>query len=129
MTNDITAELKQLHELRGMEYSKRVEEIAHLEMFNRLPDHKNIYTVGGEKSDDFQNQLIAARKAEMFGYTVYMLPNPTNPLSPRNSMNDKTILLQDGFWGGVVIVMSFSEVSREACSSRNSPFPRERFTG
>ena len=42
-----------------------------------LGEHeKDIFSVGGEKSDDYQNLLLAARKAVEFGYKVYLLPNP-----------------------------------------------------
>lgn len=42
----------------------------------RIDGETDIYSVGGEQSDDYQNLLVAARKAVEFGYKVYMLPNP-----------------------------------------------------
>ena len=74
--NDFTAELTILHQLTGAEYSRQVERIALRKEFHPLETDENIYSVGGENSDDYQNLLIAARKAVEFGYKVYMLPNP-----------------------------------------------------
>lgn len=82
MTNDITSELAKLHYLTGAEFSRQVELIAQRKEFHSLETDENIYSVGGEKSDDFQNLLIAARKAVEFGYRVYMLPNPTETRTP-----------------------------------------------
>ena len=76
MTNDIALELAKLHELTGAEFSRQVEHIARMGVFHPLATDKDIYTVGGENSDDYQNLLVAARKAVEFGYKVYMLPNP-----------------------------------------------------
>ena len=43
---------------------------------------KDIFVVGDSKSDDYQNLLLAARKAVEFGYRVYLLPNPTETRTP-----------------------------------------------
>ena len=80
--NDFTAELAKLHQLSGAEFSRQVERIALRKEFHPLETDENIFSVGGEKSDDYQNLLIAARKAVEFGYTVYMLPNPTETRTP-----------------------------------------------
>ncbi len=80
--NNITSELAKLHELTGAEFSRQVERIALRKEFHPLETDENIYSVGGEKSDDYQNLLIAARKAVEFGYKVYMLPNPTETRTP-----------------------------------------------
>ena len=82
MTNDITSELAKLHDLAGAEFSRQVELIALRKEFHPLETDENIYTVGGDKSDDYQNLLIAARKAVEFGYKVYILPNPTETRTP-----------------------------------------------
>ena len=82
MTNDIASELAKLHESRGAEYSRQVEAIALRKEFHPLDTDKDIYTTGGEKSDDYQNLLIAARKAVEFGYRVFILPNPTEIRTP-----------------------------------------------
>ncbi len=80
--SDFTAELSLLHQLVGAEFSRQVERIALRKEFHPLEDDENIFTVGGEKSDDYQNLLTAAKKAVEFGYTVYMLPNPNEIRTP-----------------------------------------------
>ena len=80
--NDFTEELAKLHLLTGAEFSRQVERIALRKEFHPLETDENIFSVGGEKSDDYQNLLIAARKAVEFGYKVYMLPNPTETRTP-----------------------------------------------
>lgn len=80
--NDFTEELDKLHYLSGAEFSRQVERIALRKEFHPLETDEDIYSVGGEKSDDYQNMLIAARKAVEFGYKVYMLPNPTETRTP-----------------------------------------------
>ena len=82
MTNDIASELAKLHELTGAEFSRQVERIARMGVFHPLATDKDILTVGGENSDDYQNLLIAARKAVEFGYKVFMLPNPSETRTP-----------------------------------------------
>lgn len=80
--NDIAEELKKLHELSGAEYSRQVERIALSGVFHLLENEKDIYTTGILKSDDFQNLLVAARKAVEFGYKVYILPTPKGSRTP-----------------------------------------------
>ena len=80
--NDFTEELAKLHRMSGAEFSRQVERIAQRKEFHPLETDKDIYTVGGENSDDYQNLLIAARKAVEFGYRVYMLPNPREIRTP-----------------------------------------------
>jgi hypothetical protein len=74
--NNITDELAKLHELTGAEFSRQVERIALRNEFYPLEGETDIYITGGETSDDFENQLNAARKAVMHGYRVFVLPNP-----------------------------------------------------
>ena len=74
--NNITDELAKLHELTGAEFSRQVERIALRNEFRPLEGETGIYITGGETDDDFENQLIAARKAVMHGYRVFILPNP-----------------------------------------------------
>ena len=76
MTNDITTELAKLHQLSGAEFSRQVERIACRPEFHPLEDETEIFTVGGEQSEDYSNLLNAARKAVSHGYRVYILPNP-----------------------------------------------------
>ena len=82
MTNDIASELVKLHELSGAEYSRQVERIAMLKVFHPLENEVGIYTPGVLKNDDFQNQLVAARKAVELGYKVYILPTPKGSRTP-----------------------------------------------
>lgn len=74
--SDFTAELKKLHELSGAEFSRQIERIALRKEFHSLDTDSDIFTVGSESSDDYQNLLVAARKAVEIGYKVYILPNP-----------------------------------------------------
>ena len=76
MTNDIASELAKLHTLAGADFSRQVERIALMGVFHPLEGETDIYTVGVGKSDDFDNLIVAARKAVEFGYRVYLLPNP-----------------------------------------------------
>ena len=80
--NGFTAELAKLHQLSGAEFSRQVERIALRKEFHPLDTDPEIFSVGGEESDDYQNLLIAARKAVEFGYKVYMLPNPRETRTP-----------------------------------------------
>ena len=80
--SDFTAELAKLHQLTGAEFSRQVERIALRKEFHPLDTDVNIFSVGGEKSDDYQNLLTAARKAVEFGIKVYMLPNPRETRTP-----------------------------------------------
>ena len=80
--NDFTTELKKLHELTGAEFSRQVERIALRKEFHTLDTDPEIFTVGGDKSDDYQRLLVAARKAVEFGYRVYFLPNQTGTRTP-----------------------------------------------
>lgn len=80
--SDFTTELKKLHILSGAEFSRQVERIALRKDFHPLDTDKDIFTVGGEKSDDYQKLIEAARKAVEFGYQVYILPNPNDIRTP-----------------------------------------------
>ena len=82
MISDIAEELRKLHELSGAEYSRQVERIALSGVFHPLENEIDIYTSGVIKNDDYQNQLIAARKAVEFGYKVYILPTPKGSRTP-----------------------------------------------
>ncbi len=76
MTNDIASELAKLHELTGSDFSRQIELIALRRDFHPIDNYPNIYTTGGEKSDDYDNLLKAAKKAVEYGYRVFVLPNP-----------------------------------------------------
>ena len=66
MTNDITSELAKLHELTGVEFSRQVERIAKRKEFHPLETDKDIFTTGGEQSDDYENLLQTAQKKCFF---------------------------------------------------------------
>ena len=96
--SDFTSELAKLHQLSGAEFSRQVERIALRKEFHPLTTDENILSVGGENSDDYQNLLMAARKAVEFGYKVYILPNGVWPqklisfLRSKDYMKNKTTL-------------------------------------
>ena len=58
-TNDITSELAKLHRLTGADFSRQVECIARRKEFHPLATDKDIFTTGGEQSDDYENLLLA----------------------------------------------------------------------
>ena len=62
-----------------------------MKVFHPLEDEVSIYTPGVLKNDDFQNQLVAARKAVEFGYTVYILPTPRGSRTPDFILEKKNI--------------------------------------
>lgn len=68
--------LKELHALKGKEYRSKLKEITEMKIFKQYEGEKGIFYTGGVKSEDFDNQLNAARKAVNLGYTAYILPNP-----------------------------------------------------
>jgi hypothetical protein len=80
--NDIAAELAVLHQLSGAEFSRHIEYIANMRVFHILDNETNIFTTGGESSQDFPNQLKAARKLVALGYKVFLLPNPKGGRTP-----------------------------------------------
>lgn len=76
MTNDIAAELELLKELKGADFVSKLKQIAARKEFFPVSNEHNIFTVGGEGSQDYVNLLNTARKAVTFGYRVFILPNP-----------------------------------------------------
>ena len=74
--SDIAAELAKLHVLVGAEFVIQLKSIAARSEFHPLQDEPNIFTTGGESSEDYDNLITAARKAIELGYRVYVLPNP-----------------------------------------------------
>ena len=71
MTNDIASELSLLHTLKGAAYVSKLMEIAARKEFHPQEDDPCIFSVGGEKDEDYPNLLNAARKAVEHGYQVY----------------------------------------------------------
>lgn len=76
VSNDIAAELAKLHLLTGADFSRQVERIARRKEFFPISSENEIYYTGNSSNDDFNNLIIAARKAVEHGYRVYILPNP-----------------------------------------------------
>ena len=75
-TNDFTQELALLHTLTGSNYSRQVERIARRTEFRPVRQENGIFSVGGEKGEDYEYLLAAARKAVEHGFRVFLLPNP-----------------------------------------------------
>ena len=80
--DNIAAELAKLHILKGGDYSRQVERITRMNVFHPIENEVNIFSVGGEGGDDYDNLLNAARKAVTHGYKVFILPNPSGTRTP-----------------------------------------------
>lgn len=75
-TNDIAQMLALLHELQGIDFVRQLKLITERHEFSPLKDDPFIFTVGGERAEDYHPLLDAARKAVEHGYRVFVLPNP-----------------------------------------------------
>ena len=73
---DLNILLKDLHAAKGSGFIWTLKEIASHCEFKPLPGESNIFVVGGETAEDYDNLLNAARKAVDYGYRVFILPNP-----------------------------------------------------
>ena len=78
----ITVELKELHNLKGASFIKKLKEIVYYGEFHPVEGEMGIYSTGGEQSPDYENLLNAARKAVEHGYQVFVLPNPKGTRTP-----------------------------------------------
>ena len=78
----ITVELKELHNLKGAGFIKKLKEIVYYGEFHLVEGEMGIYSTGGEQSPDYENLLNAARKAVEHGYRVFVLPNPKGTRTP-----------------------------------------------
>lgn len=74
--NDISLELDRLHTLTGADFIRQLKLIVSCGEFHPVEGKEGIFSVGGEKGEDYENLLNAARKAVSHGYQVYILPNP-----------------------------------------------------
>ena len=74
--SDFAEELYKLHDLSGANFIMQLKLVTARAEFHPLEDEPDIFTVGGEKSDDYTNLINAAQKAVAHGYRVYVLPNP-----------------------------------------------------
>ena len=73
---DLNTLLQDLHVAFGSGFVWTLKQITLHNEFKPIPDEINIYGVGGEASEDYENLLNAARKAVEHGYKVFILPNP-----------------------------------------------------
>lgn len=78
----ITVELKELHNLKGAGFIKKLKQIVYYGEFHLVEGEMGIYSTGGEQSPDYENLLNAARKAVEHGYRVFVLPNPKGTRTP-----------------------------------------------
>ena len=76
MKSDIRQELKDLQDLQGIDFIRRLKLIVARKEFRPLETDPEIFLVGGQDDDDFPRLLDAARKAVVHDYRVYILPNP-----------------------------------------------------
>ena len=60
---DIASELAKLQELEGSEFIVQLKRITNHNGFHQIETDPNIFTMGGEQDDDYENLLAAARKA------------------------------------------------------------------
>ena len=72
----MAVELQELHYLKGAQFINQLKLIIYYGEFNPVDGETNIFSAIGEKSDDFDNLINAARKAVEHGYRVFILPNP-----------------------------------------------------
>lgn len=69
-------ELAELHYLHGASFIKQLKLITYYGDFHPVEGETEIFSTGGERSEDYENLLNAARKAVEHGYRVFILPNP-----------------------------------------------------
>ena len=81
--NDISSELAILHELTGSDFVRQLKLIVAEGGFHPVESETGIFSLGGEKGEDYDNLMNAARKAVCHGYQVYLLPNPNRIISAR----------------------------------------------
>jgi len=76
VTKNLDTLLEDLLYTKGTGFVWTLKEITLHSEFRPLPGETNIFAVGGENSEDYDNLLNAARKAVEMGCRVYILPNP-----------------------------------------------------
>ena len=76
LSRNIDSILSDLQTARGAAFVTLLKEITKHPAFSVLKSDPNIYTIGGERGEDYDNLLNAARKAVEHGYRVFILPNP-----------------------------------------------------
>ena len=60
---DIALELARLHILKGADFVRQLKMLTGLSMFRQVNGESDIYSTGGEQSEDYESLLNAARKA------------------------------------------------------------------
>ena len=75
-TRDLNALLEDLHVAFGSGFVWTLKQITSHGEFKPLDGENDIFVVGGENAEDYDNLLNAARKAVEHGYKVFILPNP-----------------------------------------------------
>ena len=76
LSRNIDSILSDLQTARGAAFITLLKEITKHPAYSVLKSDPNIYTIGGEMGEDYDNLLNAARKAVEHGYRVFILPNP-----------------------------------------------------
>ena len=76
LSRNIDSILSDLQTARGAAFVTLLKEITKHPAYSVLKSDSNIYTIGGERGEDYDNLLNAARKAVEHGYRVFILPNP-----------------------------------------------------
>ena len=76
LSRNIDSILSELQTARGAAFVTLLKEITKHPAYSVLKSDPNIYTIGGERGEDYDNLLNAARKAVEHGYRVFILPNP-----------------------------------------------------
>ena len=73
---DIDVLLEDLANMRGAGFINQLKEITNHPAFFPAKNETNIFITGGERAEDYDSLLNAARKAVEHGYRVFILPNP-----------------------------------------------------
>ena len=76
LSRNIDSILSDLQTARGAAFVTLLKEITKHPAYSVLKSDSNIYTIGGERGEDYDNLLNAAHKAVEHGYRVFILPNP-----------------------------------------------------
>jgi hypothetical protein len=76
LSRNIDFILSDLQTARGAAFVTLLKEITNHPAYCALKTDPSIYTIGGERGEDYDNLLNAARKAVEHGYRVFILPNP-----------------------------------------------------
>ena len=73
---DIAVLLEDLLIVHGSAFVNQLKLITTHRAFYPVKGETDIYSTGGDRGEDYENLLSAARKAVEHGYRVFILPNP-----------------------------------------------------